>query len=551
MLKSELSEKLERAKFIELIFIVSSISIVFTIYFSLSFNYPPIADGATVADIVKYTAQTNQIHGVHPYALATPKMNMPLFYPQLFFILGAVFNLFIGDISFDLIQSLSGALILLSLYILARYLCGKKVAILATIISISSYYLMELSTKMEQEPTLFFLMVLFIYCFFKLVKSGERSWIFINSIILAGAIGLKQQGSLLFFLIIITLALYPLLKEWKKYKNIMLNCLIMLSITVIIVSPVLFYQFSTTGTLLYPGGTPQPIIKMEEKLAKIIGVQKYQLNPNWLEYGRDTSWGSSRIKEASLQGIIDNTNPFGGHDIETIQRLFFIIFFFLATIYILKSKHFEFLVILLFIVLLLTLYAFLIPIWDYFIIVNILASITLAFSISMFLDYVQLHNKKIIPVIVMMIIFISIIPVIGDYQYLQQKSVEANKNMAEYDKMGLWIKKNTPEDAIILTSRTTEVSYRSERKTIWFNLIDGTEIYDAFNSGNETRLINALNDYGVDYVLITEWWTGNPKEWINFMSSKGTRIVKESDNFKQVYQTDRVSLYKLKLKRVQ
>ena len=136
----------------------------------------------------------------------------------------------------------------------------------------------------------------------------------------------------------------------------------------------------------------------------------------------------------------------------------------------------------------------------------------------------------------------------GAYSYnnLQQKSLEARMRMEEYDEMGAWIRNNIPENGVILTSRTTEIGYRSDRKAIWLTPLDGTEIYEAFNSGNETQLIKTMIKYDISYVLITKWWTGNPEIWPGYMSLKGARVVITSNHFKEVYRTEQVWLYELR-----
>lgn len=547
-LKSRVVKKIKYVRFKgKSLFITFTILTIFSIYLSLSLSYPPVADGATFADIVRQISQTNQIHSTQPYVLATPEMNMPLFYPQLFFVLVAILNLSIGQISLNLIHPLSNVLLILSLYIFVRYLSNKKVAILASIISIGSYYLMSLSTKMEQEPTLFFLMISFIYCFCRLVNSRNKNWIFVSSIILAGAIGIKQQAVFLLIFIIVVLILHLIIKDWKSYKHVILNSLIMLCLAGVIVSPVLFYQFSTTGTIFYPGGTPQPIIQIEKKLAEDFGVQQYPLNPKWLEYTMGTRWGLSRIESTSPIGIIDNLNSFNTLKTKSAHRLFFIVFLILGMIRILKKIQLETVATLLLILIMIAMYAFLIPIWDYFIITNVLASFILALGISTVLDSSKLTNTKIVPLILMCLVVVIVTSAGESYHTLQHESVQINRNMEEFEKMGAWIKNNVPANEIIITSRITEVSYRSDRKTIWLNLIDGTDIYEDFNSGNESRLINTMVKYDISYVLISNWWTGDPKVWFNFMSSKGAQMIKESDYFEEAYHTERVSLYKLKV----
>lgn len=544
--RSRLSKKIISIKFTELLFILFAILTMFLIYFLLSLKYPFVADSAYYFSVIKQITNTAQLHGTAPYTLATPHTNFPIFYPQLFFIEVTAFNLLLGDISFKLITPLSGALFILSAYILAKHVRGKKIAILTIIALIGSYYIMEFSTRMEQEPTLFFLMVLFLYCFYMLIKSGNKNWVFVSAIILAGAIGLKQQWVFLLFFIVILLVIYWFLKERKIYNHIS-NSLMLLCIAGVIVSPVLIYQFDTTGTLFYPGGTPQSTTKTEETFAKIRGIQKYQLNPAWMEYAKNYSWVISRTQNVqSITKIIDTVNPLSGRKPDTPNRLFFSVFFSLALIRILKKKTPELITLLLLMSVLLAFYIILIPVWDYFIVTIVLSAIIFAFGISTFFE--PFNREKIItPLILMILVVASAANAVDSYQYLQKKSIGANINMNEYEEIGTWIKHNVPENAVILTSRLHEISQFAERKTIWLNLVGGTELYEAFNSGNETRLFNTMVESNVSYVLITDWWTGNPMTWVGYMSSLGAQTVKESGQFEEVYRTKRVSLYRLNM----
>lgn len=534
-------------KFVELPFILFAILTVFLISFSLSLNFPFLSDSAFYFSVIKQITDMAQLHGTAPYTLATPHTNFPLFYPQLFFIEVTALNLLSGNISFNLFTPLSGALFILSVYILAKPVCGKKIAVLTVIALIGSYPLMSLSSiGVEQEATLFFLMIIGIYCFFRAINSGKKSWIFVSSIILAGAVGMKQQWVFLIFFIVILLVIYWL-KE-KKIHNRLSNSIMMLCVAGVIVSPVLMYQFDTTGTLFYPGGTPQSITEIEEAFAKIRGIQKYQLNPAWMEYGENTSWVISRTQGAqSITKIIDFANPLSEPKPNTPNRLFYSVFFFFALIRFLKKKTPELIALLLLMLVLLAFYIILIPIKSYFTVTIALSAVIFAFGIATFFEPSKRGAKIIAPLILMIFVVASTANAVDSYQNLHKKSIEANINIKEYEEIGTWIKHNVPENALILTSRGVEISQFADRKTIWLNLVGGTEIYEAFNSGNETRLFNTMVESNISYVLIIDWWTGNPKTWVGYMSSLGAQTVKESDQFEEVYRTKRAALYRLNM----
>ena len=94
-LKNSFAKKLKsQKKFVELFFVILIVLTIFILYFSLNLSYLEYSDGANFADIIRQIYQTNQIHITHLHSLATPQMNLPMFYPQLFFIEVACLNLF-------------------------------------------------------------------------------------------------------------------------------------------------------------------------------------------------------------------------------------------------------------------------------------------------------------------------------------------------------------------------------------------------------------------------------------------------------------------------
>jgi len=128
----------------------------------------------------------------------------------------------------------------------------------------------------------------------------------------------------------------------------------------------------------------------------------------------------------------------------------------------------------------------------------------------------------------------------GAYRFMRE-----GETTKEYFPAFWWIKRNTPQDAVFLTSLTWDVVYYANRKATWFDeRIYAPHKPSVLLSHNEMGIVNYLAGYQINYLLVkkadidkTVNWGGYPSQFVEFAAS--------SDAFKVVYNDDRVIIFKV------
>lgn len=90
---------------------------------------------------------------------------------------------------------------------------------------------------------------------------------------------------------------------------------------------------------------------------------------------------------------------------------------------------------------------------------------------------------------------------------------------SEYAEMGAWVNANTRDDALILTPRAYTALLTWERNVTWVTFYGNAWVIDAISANDPQRANEILNEFGVDYVLVTD----PPGTYIDAMPADGMR----------------------------
>ncbi len=504
------------------------------------------SDNSTNANIITQIAQSGEISSTEPYKLATPDSLFPIVYPQLYFALVATLHQFTGPLALKLVPSISVAFMIVVIYILGKHLCGHRVGLLASLVAIPAVIGVK---GIEAEMSLFLLAALSLLGFHLALQTGRKRWLLLAGIFAAGAVGMKQEGWFAILFIVLATIIYAA-TETRIWKKRLRDGLIAIAVAVVLLFPVLFYQFSTTGYILYIGILPGPAAQAEEEVASWLGVERYEPNSAYSEYHRNSGAISQRRAEASPEGTIGFLNSFdnssAGRD---FLEGFFVLFLVFGVVYVFRDRNKTVMAVALCLGLLAILYITSIHAKSYFSVMPLLAGVIFAYGLvrvgqgALFTRY---RPRTVIQAVLGLVVISGVsIAAVTTYQPSLDRAVDSLPKQGEYQDMGEWIDRELPQDAIILTPRQNELAQYAHRRVIWINPLGGTELYEALNFGSDSQLADVMDREGVSYIFIDERWVGNPERWVAYISPGAVEGLEASDCFEQVFGTEMTDLYQL------
>jgi 4-amino-4-deoxy-L-arabinose transferase-like glycosyltransferase len=527
--------------FIGLIFVVALAANIYLLQ-----HTPFWSDSSSNANFITQIAQSGEISSTEPYKLATPDSPFPLVYPQLYFVLVATLHQFIGPFALKLVPSISVAFLIVAIYILGKHLCGHRVGFVASLVVVPGVIF---TRSIEAEMSLLLLVVLSLLGFHLALQTGRKRWLLLTGIFAAGAVGMKQEGWFAILLIVLATIIYAA-TETKVWRRRLRDGLIAIAVAVVLFFPVIFYQFSTTGYIVYIGTLPAPVAQVEEEVASWLGAERYEPNAAYTEYHSNSRAISQRKTRASPLGTVRFLNSFDNRSAgREFLEGFFVLFLVFGAVYVFRDRNKTVMALALSLAVVAVLYMTLIYARSYFLVMPLLAGVVFSYGLVRVGEGALLTRdgpRRVIQAALGLVVISGVsIGAVTAYQGSLDRSVDSMPKQREYREMGEWIDKELPQDAIILTPRQNELAQYAHRRVIWLNPVGGTELYDALNFGSDTQLASVMARDGVSYIFIDERWVGNPKWWISYVSRGAVEGLEASDSFERIFGTEMTDLYHL------
>lgn len=534
------------------IIIVIILILVFILYVHLSLYFPIDGDGAYHANLIKETVKEQKIINNANFTLTSPDNGFPTMYPYGFYIIGSLLYMYIGDLSFELINVIFAIFLILSIYLFSRRIINEKYGLIIVLISISSTALILNTNKfLIMDIVLTFIIFYAIYFFYLSFKYPQGKYYILLTLFFTTAIFIKQQS----YILIIIFLVFLLVNFKKLNKQIIINYLKVLLVTLILLLPSLIMLFFNTGTFLYPGVSFPMITNLENSLSKNLGINNVPIeNQDFKKYAEGVRERMfSRYKK--IDEVLDFFSPINVENTGTKINIFSIIYFLLLLFgllfLIIKKQYLLGLVIIIG-------YLFLIKIGNarYFLFTQIFGYIIMGvgiFSIKKNKSVTDLNKKLILIGIVCIIVITLCLNLIFSTQKIyEHPNLELGPIYSEgrlYDLINAseWIKNNTPNNTIIATSRTHLVAFYSGRTTVWITAVGGTEIYEAFLINNTFESIKIFKDYNVDYLLISNKLINDKVGiWPSYYPSNGLVSSLDKDkHFLKVFENNNNRVYKI------
>lgn len=418
---------------------------------------------------------------------------LPIYYPQTFFLFNALFKLIIGDHYFVVLPFILFLVIFLLFYNIDRnYYSLFFITLIIANPSFLSIYLF----RYKIEVLLFFFASFTFYFFIKFLKQRSRTSFFFTFLFAFLAFSCKQFG-VLFLFFPIFLVILNFKKECLNKKNIFLISFLFL----LIVLPVYLFQFSYSGTVLYPGISIPVISHLEVKLSNFLNINRHSVSDYWKDH-----FSSLEIVKARRDiNIEDFTDKFSIMEISSFLVLFFILFGFLKSN---KGLRNIYLSCIAFILLNFILYFFLVNVWYYFVFSEIL--IIFLFSLSLF----RFNFKRYKVLALSLIIILSFIFISSNIQ----SALIARSNIEDiFLSFNEWVTENNLKDSKFFGTRAYEISYYAGNEVYWLHSVGNEDIYNAFKSRNISDFLSRLNAENISYLIFPHYsiskrdnlWTGN------------------------------------------
>jgi len=443
---------------------------------------------------------------------------LPINYPLLFHTALALSNTASSNyaLNFQVFIFTFSVAFSLAFYMLLRFLFDRKCAFISLVVLLGSSQMFTLSIIVFMELFLFAFVLLGIFFLFNFLKSHDPKFLYLSAFFLGASIATKQSA----LLVLIPLALWLiLLKRNDLRKSIRLReILISLVLMILVASPFLYHQISTTGTLTYPPERPMMGF-ISQKIFHLI--PRVAEDPRASEYitvttGTDNyvSWlleDSKRINRLFY--------PFNLNDLDVTYVLFFVLFFMGAFFLIKNKKDFS------------IFYLLLVAVSIYFMLTEGANPRYYLLVFLLTIPFVSLSAEKakgihkIVPFLfIFSIVFSSAATFYDnaihidnisraymetgyfspDYRYY---SIQAYEELKALQPRGLVLSGQWPETMLYGNVTAT-----------WISPFGGSEFIDLFSTTDFNLIESVVEKYNIQYVIITrmdkrQTWYGPLREW--------------------------------------
>ena len=524
-------------------------------------NTPLFSDGTLHSLIINEIVNTGYLptHVPNLYNnFCIPYFIQPnVHYPPLYYIIGVMFHFLFGEKAVYWIAVIFTTLTIPFGYLIGKKMFNKRIGLFfALIIGISQGLMVSVGSQKIIIP-FFAFAILFVYLNYLEKPTNLRLGLL--ALLIASSFGILQSMYFYALAILFHFLIYRCLRTLNKEGLVRtLKPIFTLSIlTIILFTPIISYQISTTGTIDSPKITKWPVIdeyifhpnyldlsewqveineKVDiEEMNKLGGrmYQKVHLHPLIL-LANDPSSFIDRYFNPYAQSFIPKSQVFVPlHDF-LLLMLVLGIFIFIRKIDIQKTV-FIFIAFFGFIVLLLT--------------ARINLYWMLPFLSAIFFALALNFIRKVMPrhIFILFISVLIISSIIGSVLYVQQSADFAKKT---YSRTGIpggfctllevseWLNQHTSPEDKIMAAHTYELPYYSNRTIFWD--------YRLFFLPKEEVVFYLENYHKPKYVVILDHQIVDDWDYFLKIPSKSSfiELLKNETIFKEVYYKNTVHIYK-------
>ena len=531
---------------------------IFTSLYTTSSNIH--GDGLIHTVFAREIIKTGDLLQYDPYSIVVIDgveiINYPVYYPQTAHVMMALFYMLGGDELLKYFSPFFAALTSLYIYLLLRPVnkFGAFFASISGIILNSPRFIM---TPLIEQPLLFAMMSS-LYFYYMFLKKQNRRDLLLAGLFLGLTLAIKQQGFYFIAVLFVCGALIGIYKESKKTNRNEMKLLerfvfiFIIVVALLVSSAPLIDQIQRNGILMVVHGHSIPPF-LESKYhsdseaiqitrnrlgyqfnyeSPIESLNVYFLQP--LYYNHALSFLRNETKNAVLWGI-----------------LFSILFAFGIIYMFKKDKLLSSLIVFIFGVV--VTFSYLTN--TYYLQYHNIGVVILGMCLSLGLFYIKnvIKALKIHRMVTPLTILVVITAVTCSYineihQPLWKHSGRYDDDhLNAYKKMGDYVQKNTPKEAIFLTS-DTGFKFYSERRTVWVSEWGNAKVPLIFETENEEEALYWLAYYNISYIFIDQRQT--MREGLNdYISPHGLlKYIESSPHFRKMYSNpnkETLMLYKV------
>lgn len=440
-----------------------------------------------------------------------------------------------------MVSILSGSFLILPVYLFAKNLWNKKIAILTSFLVIFYPGLVNISTQVGSDSLYTFVLVSMIYIFWLALNKKENSWLYFISVgFMLGLCYLARAIGFVYFLVIsLWTGIFFLFKR-KNARQLVFNIIICFIAFLIVSSPYLVFIYKQTNhlSLVPEAGRWLSILQTAEseeelEIAKtsISGVQKIEIKDKYSLLGYFKQY-PKLFAVKFIKGIF----LFYKRKLPDEIPSLIIIFIGLGLLGIPFNKEkFKKDIFLLSLAFPLSIQAFwgtwgadsryIIPLTPF---VLVLTSLGLYFFKDNFLNSLEINSslRRIIFILTVTIIIISFFPSI------LKIAIQKSEEPIEHKEAGLWLKQFDNSKPLIM-SRKPWVAFYSEG--IWICLPYGT--YE--------EIINYAKKNKVKYLVIDEMLITKLRPQLTFLLKESRAPVDLELIYKDKFSGRSILIYKL------
>jgi len=534
----------------------------FRVWVALSNDFG--SDPAAHAMAAREIARTLQLKPYFPYFVTGQGTYYPIAYPQLFYVFLAFSYILGGEVGMKLVSPIFGTLTVLVVFFFVRKLFSSLTALIASFLLIGERHLFLVTAEAFMEGAVTFFSVVAAFEYLLYLKNREKKFFVLSIVSLGLLLATKQQGLLVAVILVIFTLIFTV-KEirvkkagvFSAFKQNMGCAFLLIVVSLIIASPFLYYQISTTGTIDYPPAND---------------LTKLFFQPKWVEDSASIKYVASRAGYQILPSqpflfllLIEYYNTI------YVPFISFLIILGFALI-ILKKEHTDFLLLMAsFLLVYLSIMLYMVLPWRYLVTLPVLSIIIAAIGASWILkklastDLGKFHLRSIFGVsfpkekcknvlIIGFVILFLILPTFADIQANYTKCYAGENwttggywpdRLKKVKEAAEWLNKHTTMTDIILVDRWLEVGYYSERNVLCINEMGGHNLPKLYAASTPIEAIKYIREYNITYIWISQLQIDRSMyEWIPRHGLLDF-IDFAPSYFEKVYQNDLIRIYRV------